>query len=200
MWIQATNTGPGMFLFSIPTSDPVANFNPPVAFMDTGSIIALTNGTSVQTLIGNWGSLAGTVMTNTLMLNYVSRTFSYSLNGQTLATLPLGDYFTNVVEAIYFNGFERSTGSLGNRFAIDDVTVQIPQTRTSISDVGVRTNGFGFNINGTSELAVVVEASTNLANPLWTKVATNTITGGVVYFGDSNWTNYPRRFYRISSP
>src|SRR5262249_4701308 len=83
MWIQATNAGPGMLLISIPTSDPSASFNPPLAFMDTGSIVALTNGTSVQTPIGTWGPLAGTIMTNTLLLNFPSRTFSYSLNGQT---------------------------------------------------------------------------------------------------------------------
>ena len=124
MWIRATNTGPGLFLFSIPTDDPLANFNPPVAFMDTGAIIAFTNGTTVQTPIGHWGSLAGTVMTNTLVLDYPNRALSYSLNGQSLATLPLGPYFTNVVGAIYFNGSERTAGSSGNRFAIDDVKVE----------------------------------------------------------------------------
>jgi hypothetical protein len=63
-------------------------------------------------------------MTNTLVLDYPDGTFSYSLNGQALATLPLGPYFTNVVGAIYFNGFERSPGSLGNRFAIANVMVE----------------------------------------------------------------------------
>ncbi len=130
MWIQATNTGPGMFLFSIPTSDPNANYNPPVGFFDTGAIYAFTfiDGMtmSVRTnLIGNWGSLSRTVMTNTVILDYPNGTFSYSLNGRTLATLPLGTYFTNVVDAIYFAGFERSAGSLGNRFAISDLEVEI---------------------------------------------------------------------------
>ena len=124
MWIGATNTGPGMFLFSVPTSDPNTNFNPLIFFTDTGSIIALTNGTNVQIPIGSWGSLAGTVMTNTLILDYPNGVYSYSLNGQTLATLPLGPYFTNVIGAVYFNGFELSAGSLGNRFALADVEVE----------------------------------------------------------------------------
>ena len=124
MWIAATNTGPGMFLISVPTSDPNTNFNPLIFFTDTGSIIALTNGTNVQIPIGSWGSLAGTVMTNTLILDYPDGVFSYSLNGQTLATLPLGPYFTNVIGAVYFNGFELSAGSLGNRFALADVEVE----------------------------------------------------------------------------
>jgi len=127
MWIAATNSGPGAFLFSVPVLDPnpTVTFNPPLVFMDTGAIVAPTNGTSVANVIGNWGSLAGTIMTNTLILDYPNRTFSYSLNGQALAALPLGFYFTNVVGAIYFNGFERSAGSLGNRFAIDDVKVEV---------------------------------------------------------------------------
>jgi hypothetical protein len=124
LWIQATNIGPGMFQLSVPASNPTTNYNPLIFFTDTGSIIALTNGTNPQVPIGNWGSLAGTVMTNSLFLDYPDGTFSYSLNGQTLATLPLGGYFTNVVGAVYFNGFEHAANSLGNRFAIADVEVE----------------------------------------------------------------------------
>jgi hypothetical protein len=47
---------------------------------------------------------------------------------------------------------------------------------------------------------VVVEASTNLANPVWSPVGTNTLTGGASYFSDPRWTNYPARFYRLRSP
>jgi hypothetical protein len=368
MWIQATNTGPGMFLLSVPTSDPNANFNPLILFTDTGSIIALTNGTSLQVPIGNWGSLAGTVITNKLVLDYPDGIFSYSLNGQPLATLPLGPYFTNVVGAIYFNGFERSAGSLGNRFAIADVeveaftpsniftyttnndtititgysgtntTVIIPgainglpvtgigsyafENQTSLMSVtipnrvtciglyaffgsgltsltigssvtnlgvgafadcrsltnvtipgnvaslggyafendpgltqayflgnapgadstvfsgdpgtvyyvpgtigwtnpfgglstvpwyqrnpvilgsgyglGAQTNGFGFTVSWATNLPVIVEASTNLAIPVWTPLATNTLSNGFFYFVDPAWTNYPSRFYRIA--
>ncbi len=124
MWIQATNTGPGMFQLSIPASSPNTNSNPLILFTDTGDIMALTNGTNAQVPIGNWGHLARTVMTNSLLLDYPDGTFSYSLNGQTLATLPLGPYFTNVVGAVSFNGYERSPGSLGNRFALTDVEVE----------------------------------------------------------------------------
>src|SRR5690348_15606121 len=124
MRILGTNTGPGMFQLSVPASNPNTNYNPLIFFTDTGSIMALTNGTGAQVPLGNWGSLAGTVMTNSLFLDYPDGTFSYSLNGQTLATLPLAPYFTYVVGAIYFNGFERSAGSLGNRFALAAVEVE----------------------------------------------------------------------------
>src|SRR6516225_9431228 len=32
MWIQATNTGPGMFQFSVPASNPNTNYNPLIFF------------------------------------------------------------------------------------------------------------------------------------------------------------------------
>src|SRR6516164_6952080 len=134
-----------MFLFSVPTSGTNANYNPPISFTDGGSIMALTNGTNVQISIGNWGSLAGTVMTNRLVMDYPDGIFSYSLNGQMLATLPLGSYFTNLVGAVYFNGFERSPGSLGNRFAIADVEVQ---AFTRSNDFSYTTSNNAITITG----------------------------------------------------
>jgi hypothetical protein len=64
---------------------------------------------------------------------------------------------------------------------------------------GVGTNGFGFIISWATNISVVVEASTNLVNPLWSPMATNTLTTGASYFSDPQWTNYPGRFYRIRS-
>ena len=74
-----------------------------------------------------------------------------------------------------------------------------PQAQTSGDTFGVQTNRFGFTITGASNLVVVVEASTTLADPTWSPVATNTLTGGSSYFSDPQWTNYPRRFYRLRS-
>jgi hypothetical protein len=65
---------------------------------------------------------------------------------------------------------------------------------------GVQTNQFGFNVNWTSGQVVVVEACTNLFNPVWESVQTNTLTGDSFYFSDCQWTNYPGRFYRLRSP
>jgi hypothetical protein len=71
---------------------------------------------------------------------------------------------------------------------------------TSDASFGVRTNRFGFTIIGASDLLIVVEACTNLANAAWTSVGTNTLTGGSSYFSDPEWTNHPVRFYRLRSP
>ena len=75
-----------------------------------------------------------------------------------------------------------------------------PQVQINDASFGVRTNQFGFNIVWASGQVVVVEACTDLANPTWSPVGTNTLSGDSVYFNDSEWTNYPARFYRIRSP
>ena len=53
----------------------------------------------------------------------------------------------------------------------------IPEIQTSDGSFGVRTNQFGFNITWASGRAVVVEACTNLAQPFWSPLQTNALTG-----------------------
>jgi hypothetical protein len=65
------------------------------------------------------------------------------------------------------------------------------------SNFGIQTNGFGFVISWATNQTVVVAACTNLFNPAWQPVQTNTQNGGTSYFSDSQWTNYPVRFYRV---
>ncbi len=59
---------------------------------------------------------------------------------------------------------------------------------------------FGFNFTWASGRVIVVEASADLGNPVWSPVGTNTLTGGSSYFSDPEWTNYPTRLYRLRSP
>ena len=59
---------------------------------------------------------------------------------------------------------------------------------------------FGFNITGPTNAVIVVEAATNLANPMWIPVGTNTLTDGSSPFSDADWTNFPGRYYRLRSP
>jgi hypothetical protein len=65
---------------------------------------------------------------------------------------------------------------------------------------GVLNNQFGFNINGTNNFTVVVEACTNLANPVWTPLQTVTLTNGSFYFSEPLQTNSPNRFYGLGLP
>jgi hypothetical protein len=65
---------------------------------------------------------------------------------------------------------------------------------------GLSNNQFGFNITGTANIPIVVEACTNLASPVWTAVTNVLLTNGSFHFSDPQWTNYPARFYGIGFP
>jgi hypothetical protein len=71
-----------------------------------------------------------------------------------------------------------------------------PQILNHSAGFGVQPGGFGFTTSWATNASVVVEAATNLANPIWIPVSTNTLTSGTNYFSDPQWTNYPERFYR----
>ncbi|MEI7535123.1 MAG: leucine-rich repeat domain-containing protein [Verrucomicrobiae bacterium] len=93
-------------------------------------------------------------------------------------------------------------GATGWGATFDGIPVVLwnPQAQTGNGSFGVQSNQFCFNLTGSSNLVIVVEAATNLTNPVWSPVSTNTLTGGTSYFRDPQWTNYPGRFYRLRSP
>ena len=66
--------------------------------------------------------------------------------------------------------------------------------------LGATSNGFAFTISWATNVPVVVEVCTNLANPVWKPVTTNALVNGTNHFSDPDWTNYPGRFYRVRSP
>jgi hypothetical protein len=72
--------------------------------------------------------------------------------------------------------------------------------QAAAANFGVQNNQFGFNITGTANLPIVVEACTNLANPAWTPLQSLTLTNGLFYFSEPLQTNSTGRFYRVSSP
>ena len=122
--------------------------------------------------------------------------------------------------AVYFKGNTPSSGEYGVFRSSDNVIVYyLPgtmgwdsmfsgrpavlwnsQVLTSDAIFGVHAGQFGFTIAGTSGLVVVVEASADLANPIWSPVGTYTLTGVSSYFSDPQWTNHPAHFYRLRSP
>jgi hypothetical protein len=76
----------------------------------------------------------------------------------------------------------------------------LPQAQTGDGNFGVKNNQFGFNIAWASGQTVVVEACSNLSNPVWLPVSTNTLVGGTSYFSDPQPATLPGRFYRLRSP
>jgi hypothetical protein len=65
---------------------------------------------------------------------------------------------------------------------------------------GVQGNQFGFDITGTTNIPIVVQACTNLAQPVWLPLQSLTLTNGLVHFSEPVQSNSPARFYRIGAP
>ena len=75
-----------------------------------------------------------------------------------------------------------------------------PLIQTGNGNFGVQNNQFGFDITGTTNIPIVVQASTNLGNPVWTALTNVTLTNGLFHFSEPLQPNTPSRYYRISSP
>jgi hypothetical protein len=82
----------------------------------------------------------------------------------------------------------------------EELLMQNPLILTNSPVFGAQTNGFSFAISWISNRSVVVECCTDLAQSAWTPLQTNACSNGLGYFNDPAWTNYPRRFYRVSAP
>jgi hypothetical protein len=75
-----------------------------------------------------------------------------------------------------------------------------PAIQNIKAGVGVMNNLFGFTITGTTNIPILIEASTNLAGALWTPVLSCHLTNGSIYFSDPSSTNYGNRFYSVIFP
>jgi hypothetical protein len=59
-------------------------------------------------------------------------------------------------------------------------TLPYPLVLTSSPSFGVRSNQFGFTITWATNLSVVVQACTNLANPVWQPLQTNALSAAPI--------------------
>jgi hypothetical protein len=162
-WIQTTKslTATGGLALSIRTTnisiscdgDCSTNFdqNPLVFYADSGKVYAFTNspnggvGALPLVQIGTWSSYAGQIMTNHLVLNYPARTFSLSLNGTVLTNnMVISQYFTNILTKVDFGAIEILPSSSGNKFAVDDVQIVLPNTNQDVRDFIVAAKGQEF--------------------------------------------------------
>jgi len=75
-----------------------------------------------------------------------------------------------------------------------------PQPQTSDGSFGVQQKQFGFNIAGTADIPLVIEATADLSATSWIPLQSCTLTNGLLYFSDPQWKNYSQRFYRIRPP
>jgi hypothetical protein len=179
------------------------------------------------TSIGEEAFVNCTSLSNVTISSSVTNIGSYAFDGCfgltnvtfgssviSIASYAFGDC-TKLV-AVYFQGNSPTPTNDLTVFTGDPATVYymagttgwgstfdgLPTWDPQVSDgggLGVQNHQFGFNISGNNNLVVVVEACTNLASPVWLSVSTNTLAGGTNYFSDPQWTNYPKRFYRLGS-
>jgi hypothetical protein len=195
---------------------------------DVVAIPSLINGLPV-TRIGDWAFDSCTTLTSITIPNSVisigNSAFS-SCTSLTSVTIPngvasIGSWaFSSCTKltGVYFRGNAPGLGSFvfwytsptvyylpemtgwGTTFGGCPTALWRLQIQTGDASFGVRTNQFGFNITWASGRVIVVEACTNLASPNWSPLRTNTLSADALYFSDPEWTNYPRRFYRLRSP
>jgi hypothetical protein len=85
-------------------------------------------------------------------------------------------------------------------FASRPAVLWNPVIQTSDAGFGVQGNEFGFNITGTTNIPIVVEACTNLGDTSWILLQSCTVTNGLIHFRDPAGTSFPSCIYRIRSP
>jgi hypothetical protein len=75
-----------------------------------------------------------------------------------------------------------------------------PLIQSGNAGFGLTNNQFRFNVTGTANIPIVVEACADLANPVWISLTNVTLTNGLFHFSDPVPEGGSSRFYRISSP
>jgi hypothetical protein len=110
---------------------------------------------------------------------------------------PTSPFFNATNATVYYLP---GTSGWGPSYAGRPAVLWNPQVHTTDANFGVRQNQFGFNVVGTPDIPLVIEASAELAAGPWIPLHASTLTNGLLYFGDPQWTNHPTRFYRIRSP
>lgn len=113
----------------------------------------------------------------------------YSMAGQ--------DVFWNDNQAVVY--YLPGTTGWGPTLAGVPTMLWNPQVPSGYSSLAAGTN-FGFNIVGTADIPIVIEASTNLAAGSWIHLQSCSLTNGIIYFSDPASMTLPVRFYRIRSP
>jgi len=215
------------FLTSITIPGSVTNIG--LDAFEQSAMTNLTIEEGVITIEG-WAFLGCWMLPNVSIPNSVTSIGDLAFNEcAELTNITIGSGLTNIgggaldecykLSGVYFKGnaptpgvslfyYDKSetvyylpgTKGWGTTFAGAPAKLWNPQMVTNDGSFGAHQDGFGFNIAGTVDIPLVVEASTNLADRSWVPLQTFTLTNGLIHFSDQQWTNYSSRLYRIRSP
>jgi hypothetical protein len=170
-------------------------------------------------IAGNYGVPEGTSSIGLGAFEYCTSLRSVVIPASVISVDDGAFFGCSILTAVYFSGSAPSPGSnvffdanqatvyylpgtagWGSTFGGRPTALWNPQVRTGDTRFGVRQNRFGFNVTGTPGIPLVVETCTDLAAQSWVPLQSCTLTNGLIYFSDPQWTNYPERFYRLRSP
>jgi hypothetical protein len=113
--------------------------------------------------------------------------------------------FGNGVTAYYLpgtTGWTAFSGALGQSLAASTFWyLANPEIISFGPSFGVQNAQFKFIISWATNATLVVDACTNLSNPVWLPISTNTVaaTNGIANFADPQSSNFPTRFYRLQT-
>ena len=95
--------------------------------------------------------------------------------------------------------FLAETSGWSNSIAGIPTMLWLPTIQMVFNDA-INSNVPALKVDWANGQTVVVDACTNLANPVWQPIETNILSSGASYFSDPQWTNYASRFYRLRTP
>jgi uncharacterized repeat protein (TIGR01451 family) len=167
---------------------------PIVFYADVGKVYAFTNdpnngvGQLPIVQIGTWSAFKNTIMTNHLVLNYPARTFSLSLNGVVLTNnMVITPFFTNIFAGMDLSAVEILATSSGNKFAVDDVQIVLPNTNQDVRDFIIAAKGQQFE--QTSASAPSPSATSWSFHSDMQAVQTDSVWTATVHFTGGGKTN-----------
>jgi hypothetical protein len=203
----------------------------PLAFSDNNSLTTVVIGDSV-TSIGIYAFYNSTSLTKITIGNGVTTMDDYVFSGcSSLTNVKIGNGITSIGNltfyyctsplSLYFEGNAPNLGSSAFLGADSTTVYYLPDAlgwgstfgeRPTVlwdpeipaGDIGFDAEDglFEFNVTSISDLVVLVQACTDLANPEWMDLGTITLRNGVANFSDpdSGSENIPSRFYRLRMP
>ena len=189
-------------------TDPIlpAPSNTPVAFcITTNGHLALWNRTNPPAAGNGWTELLDTsIASNQFIRVTLEAAYSGSANGPSyfrawvngvLSANPQSWYAGADTNQNHFSGLLAQ-----GRFAMDDLVVTEPVV--AITNLLRAAGSLTLSGQGMPGLTHRLWAATNLAAPVsWQSIATNpAAASGAWRFTDTNWPDYPSRFYRVSLP